>query len=87
MNQTTNAAFKASLEELPLTQLIEVDKVGIEIQGQKLAPEDLTDEHKRIIIEVIQRVRQSAQARRANNTKQAKKLKNPEKQINISDFL
>lgn len=75
MSQITPAALRASFEELPLHQLIDLDT------------SQMTDAEKRVLVEVIQEVRQSAQKRRSVNRKQSDKISGKSKDVDISRFL
>lgn len=75
MSQQTLAAFTASLRELPLHQLLELDIT------------DYTDDQKRAFVSVLQQTRQSPQTARSVNKKQAKKLDGTSKDIDITKFL
>lgn len=75
MSQTTLAALRASFEELPFHQLIDLDI------------DTLDDDSKRVLVEVLQERRQSAQKRRSVAKKQAKKITGKSEEVDISRFM
>ncbi len=75
MSQITPASLRASFEELPFHQLIDQDV------------STMTDDQKRLLIEVIQERRQSAQKRRSVSKKQAAKISGKSKEIDLSEYI
>lgn len=75
MSQTTIAALRASWEELPYSQLVDVDTTT------------LTDEEKRELVKILTERRVSPQKRRSASTKTANKLSGKKKGIDISELL
>lgn len=75
MTLITTAALKASWEELPFSQLLEVDTAK------------LTDEQKREFLKVIQERQVSPQKRRSVAAKTEKKLSGKKTGIDISGLL
>lgn len=75
MNQKTSSASRASFEELPFHQLIDIDI------------ETLDDDSKRVLVEVLQERRQSAQKRRSVAKQQSDKLTGKSKDVDISRFI
>lgn len=75
MTLTTTAALKASWEELPFSQLLEVETTN------------LTDEQKRELLKVVQERQVSPQKRRSVASKTEKKLSGKKTGIDISGLL
>lgn len=76
MSQKTLGSLKASFEELPFHQLLETDTTK------------MTDDEKRVLVEVLQERRQCAQKRRSVQKKESDKISGkPTKGVDISKFL